>query len=205
VQNQVGLLTPMAILDVHAGRLDGAAAHLQEAVQVALRIGHRNELLNGLEGCGLLCTATGRYAEAVTVWAAYTALMRHVGYAVGPASARRRDETLREARQVLGPDLARAAEDRGTAMSLATAAEFVLMLTAPVPQPTAALAGTGQLSAPERELLTLVARGCTDAQIAGQLCISVRDVRSQLDRIRGKTGCQRRADLTRLALQAGLV
>ncbi|HEY2521385.1 MAG TPA: hypothetical protein VGJ19_14835 [Streptosporangiaceae bacterium] len=34
---------------------------------------------------------------------------------------------------------------------------------------------------------------------------AVRTVRSHLDRIRDKTGCRRRADLTRLALEAGLV
>ena len=43
------------------------------------------------------------------------------------------------------------------------------------------------------------------AQIAAQLYITVRTVSSHLDRIRGKTGCRRRADLTRLALGAGLV
>jgi DNA-binding CsgD family transcriptional regulator len=43
------------------------------------------------------------------------------------------------------------------------------------------------------------------AQIAGQLYISIRTVRSHLDRIRDKTGCRRRADLTRLALAEGLV
>jgi DNA-binding CsgD family transcriptional regulator len=45
----------------------------------------------------------------------------------------------------------------------------------------------------------------TDAQIAGQLYISIRTVRSHLDRIRDKSGCRRRADLTLLALQVGLV
>ena len=79
------------------------------------------------------------------------------------------------------------------------------MLTAPSPQPPAAAWGPGQLSARERELVTLVAQGRTDAQIAVQLFISVRTVRSHLDRIRDKTGCRRRADLTRLALGAGLV
>ena len=63
----------------------------------------------------------------------------------------------------------------------------------------------GQLSARERELVTLIAQGRTDAQIAAQLCISVRTVGSHLDRIRDKTGCRRHADLTRLALQPGLV
>ena len=59
-------------------------------------------------------------------------------------------------------------------------------------------------SARERVLVTLVAQGRTDAQIAAQLYISVSTVRSHLDRIRDKSGYRRRADLTRLALQAGL-
>ena len=91
-------------------------------------------------------------------------------------------------------------------MSLATAAEYALMLTDPGgPQPPTPAAGPDGLSGRERELVTLVAQGRTDAQIAAELYISVRTVRSHLDRIRDKTGCRRRADLTRLALSAGLV
>jgi DNA-binding CsgD family transcriptional regulator len=89
-------------------------------------------------------------------------------------------------------------------MSVATAAEYALMLTAPGPQPEPP-AGLARLSVRERELVTLVAQGASNAQIAGQLLISVRTVGSHLDRIRDKTGCRRRADLTRLALTAGLV
>src|SRR6185437_3668131 len=114
------------------------------------------------------------------------------------------EEQLRGARLVLGPGRARAAEDRGAAMSMATAAEYVLLLTDPGP-PQPAEPAPGKLSARERELVTLVAQGRTNAQIAGQLYISVRTVGSHLDRIRDKTGCRRRADLTRLALATGLV
>ena len=89
-------------------------------------------------------------------------------------------------------------------MSLAAAAEYALMLTDPSPLPSV-VPGPGKLSARERELVTLVAQGLTNAQIAAQLYISVRTVSSHLDRIRDKTGCRRRADLTRLALSAGLV
>ena len=65
--------------------------------------------------------------------------------------------------------------------------------------------GVGELSAREQELVTLVAQGRTNAQIAAELHISVRTVSSHLDRIRDKTGCRRRTDLTRLALSEGLV
>jgi DNA-binding CsgD family transcriptional regulator len=116
---------------------------------------------------------------------------------------RRHEDAQRNAREVLGPDRARAAEQRGAAMSVTTAAEYALMLTAPDPPPTGT-AGLGKLSPRERELVTLVARGRTDAQIAAQLYISIRTVRTHLDRIRDKTGCRRRADLTRLALSEGL-
>ncbi len=55
----------------------------------------------------------------------------------------------------------------------------------------------------EREILALLAEGETDSEIAERLFISVRTVRSHLDRIRDKTGRRRRADLTRLALEQG--
>ena len=205
LQNEAGLLPMMAILDLQAGRIQDAAAHLGEGLQVALRAGAGVELLNGLECCGYLCAATGRCAEAVTIWAAFAALERDEGFTEPPADPRRRQEPLREARHALGSVQARVAEERGAAMSLATAAEYALMLTVPGPRKTAAAPGPGQLSAREREMVTLVAQGLTDAQIAVQLYISVRTVRSHLDRIRDKTGCRRRTDLTRLALTAGLV
>jgi predicted ATPase/DNA-binding CsgD family transcriptional regulator len=200
------LLIRMALLDLQAGRHEHAAAHLREAFHIVVSVGGWFELINGLDFCGHLCAATGRWTEAVTVWAAYAALCRREGAADWPAEARLRQQPLRGARQVLGPDRARAAEERGAAMSLATAAEYALMLTDPGgPQPPTPAAAPDGLSGRERELVTLVAQGRTDAQIAAELYISVRTVRSHLDRIRDKTGCRRRADLTRLALSAGLV
>jgi predicted ATPase/class 3 adenylate cyclase/DNA-binding CsgD family transcriptional regulator len=206
LRNQGALLPLMADLDLRTGRLENAAAHLREALQIAARTGQWFQLLNGLEYCGYLCAATGRRAEAVTAWAACAALWRHEGLSTDLQEDARLQEALREARQALGSDRARAAEERGAAMSLATAAEYALMLTTPGgPPPPAAAPGLGQLSAREQELVTLVAQGRTDAQIAARLHISVRTVGSHLDRIRDKTGCRRRADLTRLALQTGLV
>ena len=196
-------LPGMVILGLELGRFEDAAEHLRELLQLAPRTG-RLDVFNGLDCCGYLCAATGRAAEAVTVWAAYTALLRRQGLLDPVKEVRHRDEPLGRIRRVLGKAGVRAAEERGAAMSLATAAEYALMLTAPDPQPKPP-GGLAGLSARERELVTLVARGRTDAQIAAQLVISIRTVRSHLDRIRDKTGSRRRADLTRLALTAGLV
>ena len=200
-----GLLSLMADLDVRTGRFQDAAAHLREGLQVVMRTGDLWETGNGMWSCGWLCAATGRYAEAATLWAAYAVHYRQQGLlGQPPEDARREQAAFSKIRQALGPARVRAAEERGAAMSLDTAAEYALMLTAPAP-PAAAGPGLGRLSARERELVTLVAQGRTNAQIAAQLYISVRTVGSHLDRIRDKTGCRRRADLTRLALTEGLV
>ena len=204
LRNQALLLIRIVDLDLRAGRTGDAAAHLREALRLAVRTGNWFDLRIGLSQCGDLCAATGRAAEALTLWAACAAVDRREGPTYPSWFETRREEQQRQARQALGPGRARAAEDRGAAMSLATAAEYALMLTDPGP-PQPAAPGSGQLSARERELVTLVAQGRTNAQIAAELHISVRTVGSHLDRIRDKTGCRRRADLTRLALSARLV
>lgn len=61
-----------------------------------------------------------------------------------------------------------------------------------------------ELSEREREVLSLVAAGERDQDIAETMGISVRTVRSYLDRIRDKTGRRRRPELTRLAIEAGI-
>jgi DNA-binding CsgD family transcriptional regulator len=175
------LLTVAADLDLRAGRTGDIAAHLHEAAQIALHIGTWRTILDVLYFCGYLCAATGRSADAITAWAIDETLGRHGGFAWRDVQRRRREGDLREAWRALGPDRARAAEQRGAAMSLATAAEYALMLTAPSAPSAQASPRTAGLSARERELVTLVAQGRTDAEIAAQLYISIRTVRSHLD------------------------
>jgi predicted ATPase/DNA-binding CsgD family transcriptional regulator len=222
--NLCGVLWHRTILDLRTRRIDDAPAHLRELLQIATRTGLRALLPAGLDCCGHLCAATGRPAEALTMWAAMPVLSRPWPMH-GGLNPDRREQLRRQAREVLGPARARAAEERGAAMSLATATEFALLVAAEPgppradgaagPEPAAdgagseptvdGAAGLARLSLRERQLVTLVAQGRTDAQIAAQLYITVRTVGSHLDRVRDKTGCRRRADLTRLALSAGLV
>jgi predicted ATPase/DNA-binding CsgD family transcriptional regulator len=196
----------MADLERQAGQAASAAAHLNESLRLLQRTDNVINLPDCLETCGHLCADRGQWADAVTVWSAETALQQSIGRSDTPLDEQARQLPWQEAANALGPARMRAAEQRGANMPAAAAAELAIVLTTDDPR---AAPGhdemTAQLSARERELVTLVAQGRTDTQIAGQLYIAVSTVRSHLDRIRDKTGSRRRADLTRLALQAGLI
>ena len=138
----------MVILDLEADRLQDAEVHLEESLQLHARTGSWLDLCEDLDHCGLLCAATGRHAEAATVWAAMTAYKRHDKIHDPPLDARRREKRLRQARRALGPARTRVAEERGAAMSLNTAAEYALMLTDLRPPRSAP--GPGTLSPRER-------------------------------------------------------
>jgi pSer/pThr/pTyr-binding forkhead associated (FHA) protein len=71
-----------------------------------------------------------------------------------------------------------------------------------LPEPDAA---ADRLSERERSVVSLVAEGLTDKDIAARLFISPSTVRSHLDRIADKTGLRRRSELTRLALEQRFV
>jgi predicted ATPase/DNA-binding CsgD family transcriptional regulator len=189
----------------HTGEMAGAGEHLREAIGLAAQTSNQLRLIDCLDNCGYLCAATGRWAEAIALWTAFGTQNAVIGVPDLPQDARRRQEWLRKAAQALGPGATQAAEERGAAMTLETATEFAAMLAGPDSPAPPTPKGMGLLSARERELVILVAQGRTDTQIASQLYISVRTVRSHLDRIRDKSGFRRRADLTRLALQEGLV
>jgi DNA-binding CsgD family transcriptional regulator len=214
VGDQVDTHYIIAALAMQTGRLAAAGAGLRASAALATQIGFTLRLIDILDKVGFLCFATGRPVEAITLWSALAVQNEATGLADTLQAMHRRESPLREAEQALGENRAKAAMARGAAMTLAAAAEFAVMITEQadenVPAPTGATTataepGTRTLSARERELVVVVAQGRTDAEIAEQLFISIRTVRTHLYRIRDKSGCRRRADLTRLALQEGII
>jgi predicted ATPase/DNA-binding CsgD family transcriptional regulator len=200
----------LAMLALKTGRLAEAGTSLRAAAALATQVGYTLRLIDILDEVGSLCAASGRPADAITLWSAMVVHNEAAGLADTVEAQHRRESLLREAEQMLGEGPVRAAGNRGAAMTLAAAVEFAAMMTEQVqdnaPAPTqASVPGSGLLSPRERELVTLVAQGRTDAEIAENLFISIRTVRTHLDRIRDKSGCRRRADLTRLALQEAII
>jgi predicted ATPase/DNA-binding CsgD family transcriptional regulator len=203
--NLVPLLGVMADIERQAGNPAAAGAHLGDAIGVASRIGHSLCLASLTEQCGYLCAATGRWADAVTLWAAHDANQKRRGRPTGPVNESLRARYMPRIEQALEPGQLREAEERGARMPFPAAVELAIMVATAVQEEPREPAPGKLLSPRERELVTLVAQGRTNAEIAAQLFISIRTVTSHLDRIRDKTGYRRRADLTRLALEESLV
>jgi DNA-binding CsgD family transcriptional regulator len=211
-------LESLARIQLTTGRWAEAGPNIGDALRIASEVGNRLRLADCLATAAVW--ATGHDPEAAAVlWGASRALSRAIGWHrlpiaditdnadTGSASdSRFYTAPMLDVRARLGSERARMADQRGANMSFDTVIEFVRRIIGESPRPAAGttIAASG-LTRRERELVSLVARGRTDAQIAQQLYISVRTVRSHLDRIRDKTGCRRRADLTRLALETGLV
>jgi hypothetical protein len=76
-----------------------AGKHLREALEISARVGNRLRLIGCLDNCGHLCAATQRWADAVTIWAAYAACLEELGVADLRSAKERRREPLRTARQ----------------------------------------------------------------------------------------------------------
>jgi predicted ATPase/DNA-binding CsgD family transcriptional regulator len=197
-------LTVRAEIEVRSGDLDVARACLASAIGLYSRSGAVLLLLNILQTVVELTGRLERWREHVTLRAASAAINQSTLQFTWITWI---DDNAAAIRPALGAADAEAARRRGAAMTAEAAAAYALEAIAdePAGRENGERAAGPPLSARERELVLLVAQGRTDAQIAAQLFISIRTVRSHLDRIRDKTGCRRRADLTRLALQAGLI
>ncbi len=79
-------------------------------------------------------------------------------------------------------------------------------MTAHLTAPLAAHDSTAEkdLSPRERQVLALIAAGCTHLQTSRRLSISQSSVETYLQRIRFKLGTPTRADLIRAAIHLGL-
>ena len=79
------------------------------------------------------------------------------------------------------------------------------LLNRPSKEPSRSGDPRSLLSQREKAVLTLVAEGYTNQQVADRLCLSVKTIETYRMRLAEKLGLRTRADLTRYALEIGLI
>jgi predicted ATPase/DNA-binding CsgD family transcriptional regulator len=207
-------LDGLSRVEIRTARMLEAGVHLEEAIRAAAEIGDRLRLMDCVAVVAVWAMAH-RPRDSAVLWGASRSMAESLGM-TRPAITKIRDRAdpdsaydsvflttpMLGVRDTLGEEGALQADAQGAEMTHEAAGELALaVLGEGAELPQARQPGRAwRLSGRERELIELVAEGLTDKEIAEKLFISVRTVRSHLDRIREKTGARRRADLTRLAL-----
>jgi len=159
-----------------------------------------------LEGCARLAATLGVAVQAVRLAGAAAALRAAVGT---PARGERTnlDRHLAEARATLGSRAADAAWAEGLTLPppQATAEALALLDTPELGQPQPGPVQASPLTAREREVTALVARGLSNRAIARELVITEATAERHIGNVFAKLGLASRAQLAVWALEHGLL
>ncbi|HEX2741184.1 MAG TPA: tetratricopeptide repeat protein [Rubrobacter sp.] len=193
---------------VHLGFIDCEEGELARA---RAKFIHMNEVLPlvqfpwgttyTLEGFARLAAAEGQPVRALLLGGATAELRRTFGVAIGPTRRAGFRRSLKPAWQALGDEDGKAAWDKGRTMTLEEA--LALALEEPEKKPDRPPGSI--LSAREVEVLSLVAEGLSDAEVAKMLYISPRTVGNKLHGAYRKLGVGNRTAAVKKAAELGLI
>jgi non-specific serine/threonine protein kinase len=198
-------LYTLATLAQAEGDHERARDLFEEGLTVSAELGNEADVAHCLEGLASIAGAEGSIARAACLWGAEEALLEKIEAAVYTYVPHRSLHRSRvaTARARLGEEAFATAWAEGRAMSLEQAMEYALdRSTTPQTAPETYPAG---LSAREVEVLSLVAQGMTNAEVARKLFISSRTVGWHLGSVYRKLGFSSRTEATRFAVEHNLL
>jgi non-specific serine/threonine protein kinase len=189
------------------GDHERAAELYAEGVGLAMEMGDRANAAYCLEGLAGLISARDEPSRATRLLGASEALLEAVG-APRYVQAQARllyERAVKSLRSRLGEEAFVAAWVEGQHMTPEQAVEYALLAPETPTQAEAPQDYPVGLSAREVEVLRLVARGLTNAQIAKELYISPRTVNAHMGSVYHKIGTSTRAEAARFASEHGLI
>jgi predicted ATPase/DNA-binding CsgD family transcriptional regulator len=198
--------TNLGLVKLAQGDYERSAALLRESVRLAWELDHKPFFQYSVIGLGGVAASLGWPVRAARLWGAAEGISET--YGVHLLSAGRSlidyEGRLAAVRSRLDEAAWTAAWAEGRDMDLEQISEYARQEEAS-PEPTAASRTyPAGLSLREAEVLSLVAAGLTNAQIAQKLFLSSRTVEWHLGSIYRKLGIHSRAEATRFALEHGL-
>jgi predicted ATPase/DNA-binding CsgD family transcriptional regulator len=189
------------------GRTDEAAGLLAEGLRLSQEHADRAAIWRVLEGCAALAARNGEGVRALRLGGAAEALRLSAGTPHSPREQAEREAWRTQALKSLGAADPSAADAwaEGAALDLAEVIELALRPPpGPGPRPDQRHRSDGVLSAREREVALLVARGLTNREIAERLVLSERTVEAHVEHIRAKLGLRSRTQIATWVANQGL-
>jgi non-specific serine/threonine protein kinase len=171
-----------------------------ECALALCELGDATLLAPCLESLAWSVAALGGSGPAAAVLGAAAALRERSTAAEQPLYRARLERTVAAARAALGPVAFEAAWSKGRALAPEQAVACALAAREPAPEAAAPArkptpAAANPLTRREREVATLVARGASNRQIAGDLVIAERTAERHLENILAKLGLQSRTQV----------
>jgi predicted ATPase/DNA-binding NarL/FixJ family response regulator len=168
--------------DVAIARGDDPTAITYLTAVLAGRFHHHHAVVGALQCLAFLAARQGRNERALTLAAGVAGIgYQRNGFRDAPLAA-----AMRAAELAVGPAAARAAADRGRALTVADLKRYAIDDTAPADE---------GLTPRRREVARHIAGGLTNAQIAARLGISERTVASHVADIRRALDLRSRIDI----------
>jgi DNA-binding CsgD family transcriptional regulator len=155
-----------------------------------------------------IATATVMQGQALLAARLYGAAARQqavTGVGIPGDMRRRAEDAAHAAEAALGPEAYAAAFASGETLSVEQSLAEGLAVTAAIRPSAASSSNRPRLTRRERDVLRLVADGCTDREVAAQLCIGARTVEWHLGNAFNKLGVSTRAAAVAAALRRELL
>lgn len=186
--------------------LSGARALLAESLALQRALGNRQGIAECLAGLAGVTLDAGTPDVAARLLAASSAVLDEVGAPLAPADAVEADRDRALARERLGERAWESACREGRPLPLDEAVATAMAVpVADEPAPAASPGGRGQaLSAREREVAVLVARGLTNREIASALHIADKTAANHVEHIMTKLDLRSRTQAAVWAVREGL-
>jgi predicted ATPase/DNA-binding NarL/FixJ family response regulator len=205
-QATTSALYTLAILAQTEGEDERARDLLEEGLKLSAELGNEADVAHCLERLASMYGAEGKIVRAARLWGAEETLLEKLEdavYTYVPDRLLHRSQVA-AARSQLDEAAWTAAWTEGRVMSLEQAVEYALEQEQ-APEPAAPEPHLAGLSAREADVLRLVAKGLTNAEVAEKLFLSSRTVDWHLSSIYRKLGLHSRTEASRFASEHGLL